>query len=178
MLNWNMVCGDAALKRKAKLARDDLPTDPNLLGRQETGLISVTPHSPPNVAGWAARSELENGTPFISCNYETSIIDHFDLFIPEAPASFYYGCVSDPDSDVALPETCVISAIGYNRAGDVVARQQFEYVWEHGISQQMSPGNFDSTFTNLYTVEFQTNPPLLFGAVLDNVITKVYQRKE
>jgi len=154
-----MIGGDAQIKRKAKMVR------------------KAVPHSPPNIAGWAIRSELENGTPYISCDYETSTIDHFDLYIPEEPISFWYGCVADPDSDIALPATCTITATGYNLAGGMIARQLFTYEWEHGISQQMSPGKFDTTFTNLRKVEFQTEPGLLFGTVLDNVITRVYQKK-
>jgi len=173
LLFWNMIGGDPSLKRKAKMARKA----DSVVERQYTGLISVVPHSPPNTAGWAIRSELENGTPYISCNYETSTIDHFDLYIPEEPISFWYGCVTDPESDIALPATCTITATGYNLAGNVIARQSFTYEWEHGISQQMSPGKFDTPFTNLYKVEFQTEPGLLIGTILDNVITRVYQKK-
>ena len=169
-----MVSGDAQIKRKAKMA---YKTN-NVVERQNTGLISVVPHSPPNIAGWAIRSKLKNGTPYISCDYKTSTINHFDLYIPEEPISFQYGCVTDPDSDIALPVTCTITATGYNLAGNVIARQSFTYEWEHGISQQMSPRKFDTTFTNLRKVEFQTEPGLLFGTVLDNVMTRVYQKKQ
>jgi hypothetical protein len=161
-----MIGGDPWYKRKAKMAR------------QETGLVSVIPHSPPNTAGWAVRSELENGIPSISCDYETSTVDHFDMYIPEESVSFYYGCIDTPGSDTALPASCTITATGYNMAGDVIARQQFTYIWERGIRQQMSPGKFDSTFANLYRVEFHTEPDLLFSTMLDNVITRVYQRKK
>jgi hypothetical protein len=141
-------------------------------------IAGVKPHSPPNVIGYGIRSKLENGTPSISVEYQSSTIDHFDLFVPDVGPMIYYGCDSDPDSDVALPITCTITVRGYDRNNNELASQDLHFKSHGGISQDMAPGYFSKDFVNLYRVEFSTDGPLdLFGTVLDNVWTRVYQKK-
>jgi hypothetical protein len=168
----NFVGGDPSLKHKAR--RDVIGN-----GVEVTATVAgVKPHSPPNTIGYAIRSKVENGIPSISANYETSTIDHFDLYVPGVGPMIYYGCVSDPESDVALPVSCTITVKGYDRNNNLLASQDFLFKSEGGITQDMAPGYFSAAFVGLYRVEFSTNSPLsLFGTTLDNIWTRVYQKK-
>jgi hypothetical protein len=148
-------------------------------GIEVTAMVAgVKPHSPPNSLSYAIRSKLENGTPSISVDYQTSTIDHFDLYVPDVGPMIYYGCNSDPDTDVALPITCTITVKGYDQDNNELASQEFHFESQGGISQDMAPGYFSEDFVNLYRVEFSTDSPLdFFGTVLDNIWTRVYQKK-
>jgi hypothetical protein len=141
-------------------------------------VAGVKPHSPPNIIGYATRSELENGIPSISVNYQTSTVDHFDLYVPDVGPMIYYGCTSDSDSDVSLPVNCTITAKGYGWDGREVASQVFHFESDRGITQDMTPGYFSEDFVNLYRVDFSTESLLsLVATEFDNVWTKVYQKK-
>ena len=166
LLYWNLVGGDAIKKRKAK--------------RQIT-LTGVTPHSPPNMFVFGLRSEVENGTPYIGSTYDTSTIDHFDLYVPDYfnngdRNTIYYGCVLLPPTEASVPTSCNITVDGFDRNGHRVATEDLRFLSAGGLRQPMSGGSFPSEFVGLEHVTFSVQPPGL-EVVMDNLVTRVYQKK-
>ena len=165
LLYWNVVAGDSVMKRK----------------KRQVTITGVTAHTPPNTIGFGVRSRLENGVPYISSTYATSTIDHFDLYVPDYANNgdrntIYYGCISVPLTEATTPTSCVITAQGFDAAGNPVAKVDFAFKSLGGALQPMTGGSFPKEFVGLKRVEFSVSPKTV-AVELDNIVTRLYQRK-
>ena len=112
-----------------------------------------------------------NAPAIITVDYTESNIDHFDA------NQTYYGCLlADKNAEASLPMNCVITAVGKDEAGNVVATQDFTYtVPALAVAAPMMLGKFGPGFRGLGSLEFSVNNNLTIAGLLDNLIALLYE---
>jgi len=111
----------------------------------------ISPESPSNdaVFGPTVGATMQQGTPSITTVYQDSTIGMLDM------ESFYFGCTVATKNDfLGLPESCTMTATGYDVDGKKVASQTFKFVSNGGALQQMTQGVFNGGFKSLQRVDF------------------------
>ena len=81
-----------------------------------------------------------------------------------------------PLTEATTPASCVITAQGFDDAGKPVAKVDFVFKSLGGALQPMMGGSFPREFVGLKRVEFSVSPKTV-AVELDNVVTRLYQRK-
>ena len=138
--------------------------------------VGVPPATPPNAVALQASISLEeslnaNAPASISTSYTESYIDHFSAI------QWFYACVlPSEENEASPPESCVITATGYNQANELVATQDFTYTVPLGtVAMDMSYGQFNSTFQNLAYMNITVTNNLTTAALIDNFVAELYE---
>ena len=143
------------------------------LGRHLDGNhLGLTPHTYPDIAAFSAATtnQLSPNGSLITANYSQSTITSFH------PCSMWYGCVApSPYLAGSLPESCEITAAGYDASGKQVAIQVFSFAANGSVVQDQNYGVFQGFPTSVYTLAFSVSNPLTTAALVDNFIAKLYQ---
>ena len=130
------------------------------------------PHTPPNNAGFTARTELETpGQPFqITSTYTESPISYFQAL------SWRYGCVLGTDESAAAVTTpCTITATGIAPGGKQLAQQTFKFTPNGALLQDLNLGTFNSKFNGLEKLVFQVTNNLTTVVLMDDFVANVFQ---
>lgn len=85
---------------------------------------------------------------------------------------------STVESGASTPVSCLITASGFDKAGNGVATQQFTFT-ATGLLQNMNEGAFNEDFKNLDHVDFDTDAEVseVVGTFFDNVQYTVNLKK-
>ncbi|KUJ09569.1 uncharacterized protein LY89DRAFT_724016 [Mollisia scopiformis] len=137
--------------------------------------LGLAPHTYPYVATFSPGTEiiddlLSPNISMITASYIESTLTSF------TPKSFWYGCVYPfPYTAGSLPVDCNITATGFDKSGNLVAKQSFEFSGNGSIIQDQNYGTFQG-FSQVYSVAFGVSP-IIAAALVDNIIATLYQEE-